>query len=201
MGNRISTKTETTYLMTREQPSPDTAATLYYFGGRGLADQIRWMLAANEITFCQKVVDTREKFVKMAERQLVFGQLPLLQIDGIEIVQSQAIVRYLANRSNMAGYSLVDKNRCDMIAETVRDMINLVAGAPFQRVKSAEAAEAYRKVLKDKWNAMAPRFEGILKLNGGKFLVGTSLTYADVLVAHMMTWYVEEVMNRFFLFK
>ena len=50
-----------------------------------------------------KVVSSREKFLRMCERQLVFGQLPLLQIDGHEIVQSQAAVRYLAKKAGLLG--------------------------------------------------------------------------------------------------
>ena len=38
-----------------EKPSPEYQATLYYFAGRGLADQIRWMLAAANVEFTQKV--------------------------------------------------------------------------------------------------------------------------------------------------
>lgn len=79
-----------------------TADTIIIIG-RGLADQIRWMLAASEISFTQRIVDSRKKFLKMKERQLPFGQLPLLQIDGLEIVQSQSIVRYLARRANLTG--------------------------------------------------------------------------------------------------
>jgi hypothetical protein len=45
-------------------------------------DLSRWMLAATNISFSQKVIDTRGRFLKLAERQLPFGQLPLLQIDG-----------------------------------------------------------------------------------------------------------------------
>ena len=56
----------------------------------------------------------------MADRQLPFGQLPLLQIDGIDIVQSQAAVRYLARRANLYGKSAFDEVKCDMIAETIR---------------------------------------------------------------------------------
>lgn len=90
-----------------EQPSEKHDATLYYFSGRGLADQIRWMMAATDVSFTQKVVAHRAQFERMAQRQLPFGQLPLLQIDGLEIVQSQAIVRFLARRANIAGKACV----------------------------------------------------------------------------------------------
>ena len=78
----------------REVPDPSVDATLYYFGGRGLADQIRWVLAATGVSFTQKVIRERTKFVSMAKGQLPFGQLPLLQIDKMEIVESQACEFY-----------------------------------------------------------------------------------------------------------
>lgn len=87
MGNTSSRSSEKSYDQIREKLSPDVTATLYYLPGRGIADPIRWILAATEVSFIQKTIDRREKFLQMAERQLVFGQLPLLQIDHIEIVQ------------------------------------------------------------------------------------------------------------------
>ena len=39
-----------------EKPSEKFTATLYYFNGRGLADQIRWMLAATNVSFVQREV-------------------------------------------------------------------------------------------------------------------------------------------------
>jgi glutathione S-transferase len=119
---------------TFEKPSIRHTATLYYFAGRGVADQIRWMLAATEVSFTQKIINQRSQLQKMAERQLPFGQLPLLQIDEIEMVQSQAIIRYLARRGNLIGRDEEDLLTCDMIAEAVRDLLGLVVAAPFKRV-------------------------------------------------------------------
>ena len=133
--------------------------------------------------------------------------------------------------------------RCDMIAETVRDLVTLAAQAPFKRfnpsvpvetpiieneasadkVKSTNLEwEAHLQLMKDKWAFIASRFEAILQSNNtalhnpnksGKlvskpqdnttdasiksvddkvFMVGRSMTYADILVAHIMTWFVEE---------
>ena len=96
---------------TWEQPSEKHEATLYYFAGRGLADQIRWLLAASGVSFTQKLITQRAHFERMSKRQLPFGQLPLLQIDGLEIVESQAIVRYLARRANLQGEEKRDKTR------------------------------------------------------------------------------------------
>lgn len=46
--------------------------------------------------------------------------------------------------------------------------------------------------MKEKWSRFGKRFEEILSENGGVYLVGSSLTYADVLVVHLLTWFVEE---------
>ena len=180
----------------KEKPYPKTDATLLYFRGRGLADQIRWMLAYASISFAGRVVDKRSRFVKLAEVQLLFGQLPLLQIDGLELVQSQAIIRYLAKRSNLLGATRKEEVVCDMIAETVRDLISLAAGAPFARRRSMADADKHIQLMKEKWEARASRLELGLKQNGGICLVGKTVTYADVLVAHALTWYVEEVSKK-----
>lgn len=224
---------------TYEEPSPDHDATLYYFGGRGLADQIRWMLAASDVSFTQKEISTREQFVKLAARQLPFGQLPLLQIDGLEIVQSQAAVRYLARRANppMIGKTNEEILKCDMIAESVRDLLGFVTSMPFKRVAAQEAAsthsdattkpakvieyEELKLKMKEKFQYYGQRFELVLKSNNKAaideilkinkesktnknvnadelisnikiYLVGDSMTYADVLVAHITTWFIEE---------
>ena len=177
----------------KEKPYPKTDATLYYFKGRGLADQIRWMLAYTGESFAGRVVDKRARFQRLAEVQLPFGQLPLLQIDGIELVQSQTIIRYLAKRANLMGATPKEEVICDMIAETVRDLIGLVAGTPFARRRSPADLEKHIKLLKEKWQARGARLEHGLKANGGTFLVGKSVSYADILVAHCLTWFVEEV--------
>ena len=65
----------------RELPYSKTDATLYYFGGRGKADQIRWMLAYSDVSFTQRIMNKRERFLNLVENgQLAFGKLPLLQV-------------------------------------------------------------------------------------------------------------------------
>ena len=66
------------------------------------------MLAATNVSFTHRKIDTRQAFVTLADKQLLFGQMPMLQIDNIDIVQSQAIVRYLANRAGIAGSNAVE---------------------------------------------------------------------------------------------
>jgi glutathione S-transferase len=46
--------------------------------------------------------------------------------------------------------------------------------------------------MKEVWIKNSSRYEIILQRNGGEYLVGKELSYADVLVAHALTWFVEE---------
>ena len=83
-----------------------------------------------------------------------------------------------------------------MIAEACRDMIMIACQAPFQRYRGNESAVAHTSFMKDKWTIFGARFEYIISNNSSsnkKHLVGDSLTYADILVAHVLTWFVEEV--------
>lgn len=82
--------------------------------------------------------------------------------------------------------------KCEMIAETIKDLLPLLCGAPFARVNSKEALEKHVTSMKDKWLFVGGRLEAVLKANGGSFLVGEKMTYADILTAHAVTWYVEE---------
>lgn len=175
-----------------EKPSPSHDATLFYFEGRGKADQIRWMLAAADLTFTHKVVSSRDYFLKMAERQLPFGQIPLLLIDGHEIVQSQAAIRYIARKSNLCGASPEDELKCDMIVEAVNDVLIFCIKEPFEKLKSSEEYANYIELMRTKWDFAASRFEGILRISGrAKHIACDQLTYADVLVAHAATWFIE----------
>ena len=83
-------------------PDPSVDATLYYFDGRGKADQIRWVLAAANVQFVERKVDTLSKF-KLLVSSLPFNKIPYLQIDGIDLVETQTIIRYIAKRSNLTG--------------------------------------------------------------------------------------------------
>lgn len=205
------------FLFSDEVPSQKNAAdiraglnqaTLHYFGGRGLSDQIRWMLAASDVVFTQQVINTRAKFLSLLNaQQLAFDQMPLLEIDGLKLVQSQACVRYLARRSNLNGQSTAEEATCDMIAESVRDVLGFLSGFPFKRkaaktdpASNESALTAHITAAREKWHKLAVKLEARLVENNktnsddtSPNLVGESMTYADILTAHLVTWLIEEI--------
>ncbi len=79
-----------------------TVATLTYFNGRGNGERVRYALAAAGIEYEEKyLVEPGSLDDLRSTGKLEFGQVPLLEIDGINLVQSWSIVRYLAQRSNL----------------------------------------------------------------------------------------------------
>ena len=83
-----------------------------------------------------------------------------------------------------------------MIAEACRDLIIIACQAPFQRYRGDSVL--HLSFMRDKWSVFGLRFEAVLQRNGGEYLVGNTLTYADILVAHVLTWFVEEVITNTF---
>ena len=170
-----------------------SGVSLMYFDGRGLGELVRWMLHASEIKFDDVYLNRQDEFEKLKEDgMLLFGQLPLLQIDGLKLVQSQSIVRYLARRGNLYGSSDVDAANCDMIADAARDCMGGVTSYPFLCIdgKEGEAKQKVQNSIKKYFH----RFEAILnnnKAGKGTYLVGSSLTYADIVLGAVLQMYRE----------
>ena len=77
---------------------------LTYFEGWGLAEQARWMLAASDIAFEQVALQEHADFAALRDSgALMFRQLPLVEIDGLKLVQSQ--VRAGPQRDHVAQYA------------------------------------------------------------------------------------------------
>ena len=52
------------------------------------------------------------------------GQLPVLEVDGEKIGQSIAIARLLANKFDLAGKTVIEKAKADMILDCIQDIGN-----------------------------------------------------------------------------
>lgn len=135
------------------------------------------MLAAAKIPFTETFLTERQPFEKLIQDGLLpFKQVPLLKIDDMELVQTGAIVRYVAKKGGMYGADDKEAAVIDMYYEASRDFYYNFLPVLFmkteeQAVKDAKAAG------EDKY---FPALEKRLKETGSGYLVGTSLTMADV---------------------
>lgn len=166
-----------------------TNATLTYFKGRGRAETTRWMLAANDIEFHQRALATPEELAALrAGGKLPFDQIPLLEIDGLCLSQSGAMIRYLARRGNFYGDNDIDAVCCDMVAGAVADFAETAMQAAFQATADTAVSNMRRSFAK-----FGPRFEARLVANGGQYIVGTRLSFADVVLAEALSSYLERL--------
>ena len=51
------------------------------------------------------------------------GQLPVLEMEGLQLGQPIAIARFIANRYNLAGKNLVENAKADMIVDCVHEVL------------------------------------------------------------------------------
>ena len=172
-------------------PTTPTRPRLTYFAGWGLAEQTRWVMAACDVEWDQVALASHGEFASLRDGDvLAFGQLPLLEIDGLRLVQSQAIVRYVARRGGLlagggGGGDAAESATIDMVAEAVRDARSGLTAYPFSIDGPAHAAECRAKLL----GKQLPYLEAALRRGGGT-VVPSGLSYADVLIAEMLEGYI-----------
>jgi glutathione S-transferase len=147
------------------------------------------MLAVNQISFENVTIETPEAMAALrATGKLPFDQMPLLEIDDLNLSQSSAMIRYLARRGRYYGETDVDALWCDMIAGAVADFAETSIQAAFQ-----PTTEAAVESLRGRFGKFGPVFETRLAETGTGFCVGARLTFADVVLAEALSGYLEWV--------
>ena len=160
---------------------------LHYFLGRGRAETTRWMLAINQINFKNIPVTTPEELIELrSSGKLPFDQMPLLEINGMNLSQSSGMIRYLSRIGGFYGDNDKEALYCDMFAGAITDFAEASMQAAFQPTK-----EIALKMLQERFNKFAPKFELRIKENGNNFCVGNKISFADVMLAEALSAYVE----------
>uniref|UniRef100_A0A8C0C5A8 glutathione transferase n=1 Tax=Buteo japonicus TaxID=224669 RepID=A0A8C0C5A8_9AVES len=150
---------------------------LHYFNGRGRMESIRWLLAAAGVEVClYRMSPCLVPF--SLDGSLLFQQVPMVEIDGMKMVQSRAISNYIAAKYNLYGKDLKERALIDMYVEAVIDLNELLMTHTFQ---PADKKEQHFATIVDKaTNRYFPVYEKVLKDHGQDFLVGNRLSRADV---------------------
>jgi glutathione S-transferase len=166
-----------------------SATKLHYFNGRGLAETVRLMLAVNDEDFEEHYVTNREEFLELRDREraLTFGAMPMLEIDGLRLVQAMSIVRYLARKHGLYGRNDVDRVHIDIVADSVKDASAPFVHAPFKPDLAQYRAELDAMFI-PRWFVYFERLLGANKDKGASVhcFVGDALSYADVMFAELV---------------
>uniref|UniRef100_H2PJD3 Glutathione S-transferase n=1 Tax=Pongo abelii TaxID=9601 RepID=H2PJD3_PONAB len=154
-------------------------------------EAIRWLLAAAGVEFEEKFLESAEDLDKFRnDGSLLFQQVPMVEIDGMKLVQTRAILNYIASKYNLYGKDMKERALIDMYTEGIVDlteMILLLLICPPEE-RDAKTALAKEKIK----NRYFPAFEKVLKSHGQDYLVGNKLSRADIHLVELL-YYVEEL--------
>merc|ERR1712098_114757 len=122
-----------------------------------------------------------------------WGTLPILKYGDLKLGQSLTIMRFLAKELNLAGKNLNESAQCDELGDVLQDLINSWVPLYFGKVnevlhqlKEGKPPNFSRdeEGLKRHYETTVPpvleKIEKILVSRGGEFLVGGSLSWADI---------------------
>ncbi|MEO1142413.1 MAG: glutathione S-transferase family protein [Pseudomonadota bacterium] len=164
-----------------------TTSKLTYFRGRGRAETTRWMLAAAGVDFINIPIDTPEDLAELRRSgKLPFDQMPLLEIDGQNLSQSSAMIRYLARRSGMYGENDTEAMWCDLVDGVTADFAETALQAAFKPTVEVAVAD-----LEDRFAKFGPRFEARIKEQGSGYSAAKTMTFADVVLTEALDAYLE----------
>ncbi|XP_076599839.1 glutathione S-transferase A4-like [Chaetodon auriga] len=148
---------------------------LHYFNGRGKMESIRWLLTVAQVEFDEVHLRTREQYEKLvSDGDLMFQQVPMVEIDGMKLIQTKAILNYIAEKYNLHGKDLKDRVMINMYSEGLMDLMEMIMMLPFTQDRKSKL-DAIESKAKERY---LPVFEKAL--TGPIYLVGGKLSCADV---------------------
>ncbi|NWZ06528.1 GSTA2 transferase, partial [Agelaius phoeniceus] len=152
---------------------------LHYTKGRGKMESIRWLLAAAGVEFEEQFIETKEDLEKLRnDGVLLFQQVPMVEMDGMKMVQTRAILSYIAAKYNLYGKDLKERAWIDMYVEGTTDLMGMIMYLPFQPADTKEKNLAL--IIERATTRYFPVYEKALKDHGQDYLVGNKLSWADV---------------------
>jgi len=163
---------------------------LHYFNLRGRAELARLILAYANVEYEDFRIPSEEW--PKHKPNYPFGQVPVLEVDGKMLGQSNSIARYLAKKHGLAGQDDWEEAMANMYADSLMDVIN--AGLPYRFESDPEKKKQLLQELVTK--NVRPHIQLIEKRlaeNGTGYLVGSSLTWADLGYADVIPTFLELV--------
>jgi len=163
---------------------------LTYFQAEGRAEKIRLAFVLGKIAFeDNRIAGEQWPTVKA---QAKFGQVPLIEIDGVQYAQSSALLRYAGRVAGLYPQDPLEALRVDEVIGLTEDVGASFGGQYAIRGNSSLTEEQKKEQLQAFFDKVAaetlPKFLGFFdkvaaaNTTGSGFLVGTSVTLADVVV-------------------
>jgi glutathione S-transferase len=171
-----------------------TGIKLTYFNIQGPAEAPRLALTIGGIAF-EDIRVSREEMTALKEAgKLPSGQLPVLEVDGKTLHQSQAMATYAAKRAGLYPEDPWAAAKVDEITQLVLQDIRERCISPTMREKDeTKKMEARKELAEVKLPEKFRILESLIQPSG--FCVGDSLTIADLHVYVLLNWLGMEVLD------
>ncbi|MBT8078035.1 MAG: glutathione S-transferase family protein [Gammaproteobacteria bacterium] len=154
-----------------------TTYKLTYFdfdGGRGEPARIAFHAAGIEFE------DNRISFPEFNEMRqgTRFNSVPVLEIDGIEVSQSNAMNRFIGKMAGLYPSNELQALYCDEVMDALEDLTHYIV--PTMGKEGDELKQA-RKKLVDGWMTVYIKgLDSLLARGGGEYFADNRLTVADI---------------------
>ena len=145
-----------------------------FHGGRG--EPARLIMALGDIPFEDERISFEEHFDTLKNRP--FEAVPVLEVDGRVISQSNTINRYLGKMAGLYPQDALQAALCDEVMAAVEDATHMVV-ATFQ-MEDKEKKTARESLVAGPITVYLKRFEQYLKDRGGEYFADNRLTIADL---------------------
>jgi len=162
-----------------------------YWSGRGLCEPLRCIFAAAGVPFENNFIRSRDDYLAVVQDgKLEYDQMPLVQIDGLNLVQSAATAHYLATRYNFMPTSIGDNYIVGHVWEACRDARKDFVTFPWNR----DREELRSKVENSPTGLLqryCPKWEKQLSSTSsdGPFVLGSKATLADIGIFEVLDFY------------
>lgn len=170
-----------------EPPSHSSSYKFVYLNLRARGEVSRLLFAAAGQDYENVLFDAPMDFNladfwsarEQSPESFPYGQLPILEVDGQIIAQSHAIERFLADRFGLLGKpGSVERAQIDAVVEHCTDVFNKFISHVFSPNKDELIVKHYNEYFPQKCDYL----EAILKRNGTGWMVGNSMSLADISV-------------------
>jgi glutathione S-transferase len=157
---------------------------LTYFETRGRAELTRIVFAAGGIPYEERNASYPDHAKMKESGEALFGQLPVLEVDGVTFGQSYSIAKFVAKLGGLHKSDPLEALGVEQIVDTSDDIRSKYVPIRYQKVEDSEKLEKYNTFFTA---TLPPLLDNLERVLGGKdFYVGSGITVADIAIMNVV---------------
>ena len=151
-------------------------------------DICRLILSIGKIPYEYIKIPRRDWLIKKKSGDFIFGQLPVMSINGKMFAQTAAMARYCGKLANLIPDDDIDALLVDQILDVANDITYIIG--PSIREKNVDIKKNMRVELNKKilpiWLSHLEKF--LIENKKSDFIISNNLTIADITMWRILLW-------------